>query len=68
MSDQSRKQFERAEVLLTAEQIAFIDRDAARRYPDAHAKKRGRSPALRDGIAFWMRHYDLFLSEMTTDR
>lgn len=66
MSDQSRKKVEPTEVQLFAAQIAFIDHDAERRYPDAYAKKRGRSPALRDGIAFWMAHYDIFLTWITT--
>ncbi len=61
----SRRKFTPVDALIEDEQKAFIDDDGRARYPElATTGPRGRhiSPALRDGLAFWMAHYDLFLT------
>jgi hypothetical protein len=61
---ESRKQFERVEILIRPDQLAAIQRDANTRYPKLHGKtqkRRGFNPALRDIIDFWMANPSLFL-------
>lgn len=65
----SRRQFKPKLVLLPDDQMAAIQTDADARYPERHGPKQLRrnfNPALRDIIAFWMAHYDIFLHWLTT--
>lgn len=69
MSDQSRRKFERILILIRKDQEYAIQSDADTRYPERHGptqKKRNFSPALRDILDFWIAHYDIFLSWLTT--
>lgn len=61
MSD-SRKQYERKEILIRSEQVAQVQADADDRYPELGARvmKRNFSPAMRDILDFWWAHYALF--------
>jgi len=70
MSD-SRRLYETIKIKIRADQLAAVDADADRRYPERHGpslQRRGRNPAFRDVLDFWMAHYDLFLSWLTTNR
>ncbi len=62
---ESRKLFERKEVLIRSDQAESVQEDADIRYPELHGTrqlKRNFSPAMRDIIDFWKAHYPLFLS------
>jgi hypothetical protein len=66
---ESRKQFERVEILIRPDQLAAIQSDANTRYPKLHGrlkKRRNFNPALRDIIDFWMAHRPLFLSYLAS--
>lgn len=65
MIDNSRKQFERREILITLHQEQAIQTDADARYPElitAKGRRRNFSPAIRDIIDFWMAHPTFFSS------
>lgn len=71
MSEQSRRIFERREILITATQENAVQADADARYPELvtpQGRKRNFSPALRDIIDFWMAHQDIFLPWLTMRR
>lgn len=68
MSD-GRRQYERLLILIRKDQFDFLDQDANTRYPERHGKEqklRGRNPAFRDVLDFWMAHYDIFLRWVST--
>ncbi len=69
MSEDSRRQFVRKNVLIREDQDIFIQNDADNRYPERHGPKqlrRNYNPAHRDGLDFWKAHYHLFLTWIAT--
>jgi len=67
----SRRKVTEVQALITDDQKAFIDADGRARYPHlAQTRPHGRhfSPAIRDGIAFWMAHYSMFKAWIENER
>ena len=60
---ESRKLYERKEILIRSEQAEYVQADADDRYPELGARQfpRNFSPAMRDILDFWHAHYHLFL-------